>query len=140
MSEKKKLSPVKTERRMSNPPSSPQTLEAVDGRGRAKGAPSVAEGLRAANRSEMQLANFEAASKLFHSRKFREAHELCLRAAEGPERDVAHRARLHAAMCAQRFQQPEVRCETVEDYYNYGIALLNARKVEEARRSQVRDV
>jgi tetratricopeptide (TPR) repeat protein len=36
-------------------------------------------------------------------------------------------------MCAQRFQQAEVRCETVEDHYNYGVALLNARKVEEAR-------
>lgn len=132
MAEKKKLSPVKAERRMNNLPLSPQSSGGVDGRGGAKGL-RVTDGLPAGSRSEVQLANFEAASKLFHTRKFREAHDLFLRAAEGPERDVAHRARLHAAMCAQRFQQPEVRCETVEDHYNYGVALLNARKVEEAR-------
>jgi len=126
MAEKKKLSPVKTERRMNNLPD-------MDGRGSSKGARSMADGASGTNRSDMQLANFEAASKLFHTRKFREAHDLFLRAADGPERDVAHRARLHAAMCAQRFQQPEVRCETVEDHYNYGVALLNARKIEEAR-------
>ena len=133
MSDKKKLSPVKTERRMSNVTASPQNSGDLDGRLRARGTRSVTDGAPPANSSEAQLANFEAASKLFHSRKFREAHELFLRAAEGPERDVAHRARLHAAMCAQRFQQAEVRCETVEDHYNYGVALLNARKVEEAR-------
>lgn len=129
MADKKKLSPVKTERRMSNLPVSPPDSGDVDGRGVGRG---MREGA-SASRSETQLADFEAASKLFHSRKFREAHELFLRAAEGPERDVAHRARLHAAMCAQRFEQPEVRCDTVEDHYNYGIALLNARKMDEAR-------
>ena len=128
MAEKKKLSPVKTERRINNVP---QNSGDVDGRGSSKGARSAADGT--SNKSDLQLANFEAASKLFHTRKFREAHDLFLRAADGPERDVAHRARLHAAMCAQRFQQPEVRCETVEDHYNYGVALLNARKIEEAR-------
>ncbi|HLI86827.1 MAG TPA: hypothetical protein VKV17_23170 [Bryobacteraceae bacterium] len=83
-------------------------------------------------RPDKQLADFESASKLFHSRKFREARELFLRAAEGPERDVAHRARLHAAMCNQRLEQPEVHCETAEDYYNYGVALLNTRQSREA--------
>jgi tetratricopeptide (TPR) repeat protein len=133
MADKKKLSPVKTEKRITNLPVSPENPGDLDGRGSAKGLRSVTHGLPATNKSEAQLADFEAASKLFHARKFREAHDLFLRAAEGPERDVAHRARLHAAMCAQRFQQSEVRCETVEDHYNYGVALLNARKVEEAR-------
>ena len=133
MAEKKKLSPVKTERRMSNLPGSPPNSGGVDGRGVARGTRSTSDGAPGASKSETQLAEFEAASKLFHSRKFREAHDLFLRAAEGPERDVAHRARLHAAMCAQRFEQPEVRCDTVEDHYNYGIALLNARKMDEAR-------
>jgi tetratricopeptide (TPR) repeat protein len=108
--------------------------------------PKNKDGLRAASASrdgtgappgpvqpDKQLANFEAASKLFHARKFREARKLFLLAAEGPERDVAHRARLHAAMCDQRLdQQPEVDCRTAEDHYNYGVALLNTRKVPEA--------
>jgi tetratricopeptide (TPR) repeat protein len=131
MADKKKLSPVKTERRISNLPVSPLNSGDVDGRG-ARGTRSGNDGMPA-SRSETQLADFEAASKLFHSRKFREAHDLFLRAAEGPERDVAHRARLHAAMCSQRFEHSEVRCDTVEDHYNYGIALLNARKMDEAR-------
>ena len=133
MAEKKKLSPVKTERRITNMPASPGNSGDVDGRGSVKALRSVTDGLPATSKSDVQLANFEAASKLFHARKFREAHELFLSAAEGPERDVAHRARLHAAMCAQRFEQPEVRCDTVEDHYNYGVALMNARMVEEAR-------
>jgi tetratricopeptide (TPR) repeat protein len=83
--------------------------------------------------ASQQLTNFEAASKLFHLRKFREARDLFLKAAEGPERDVAHRAQLHATMCSRRLDQPEVRCESAEDYYNYGVALLNTRKVDEAR-------
>jgi len=133
MPEKKKLSPAKVERRMSNFPATPPNSEHSDGRNSPPGTRSGTGPLPRASSPETQLANFEAASKLFHTRRFREAHELFLRAAEGSERDVAHRARLHAAMCAQRFQQPEVRCETVEDHYNYGVALLNARKVEEAR-------
>jgi len=133
MAEKKKLSPVKTERRMNNLPVSTQNAGDVDGRGSAKGPRAVTDRTSATGRAEVQLADFEAASKLFHTRKFREAHELFLRAAEGPESDVAHRARLHAAMCAQRFEHSEVRCETVEDHYNYGVALLNARKVDDAR-------
>ena len=71
--------------------------------------------------------------KLFHSRKLQEARELFLQAAAGPERDVAHRAKLHARMCEHRLQQPSVTLQTAEDFYNYGIALLNTRKVEEAR-------
>jgi len=35
-----------------------------------------------------QLAAFEAAMKVFHARKFKEARELCEHAAAGPERDL----------------------------------------------------
>jgi tetratricopeptide (TPR) repeat protein len=83
--------------------------------------------------ADKQLRNFESASKLFHSRKFKEARELFLEAADGPERDVAHRAQLHASMCERRLQQPAVSLRTAEDFYNYGVALLNTRKVDEAR-------
>jgi tetratricopeptide (TPR) repeat protein len=83
-------------------------------------------------RPEKQLADFQAASKLFHARKFREARELFLAAAEGPERDVAHRAGLHAAMCNQRLEQPAVQCQTAEECYNYGVALLNTRQGRDA--------
>jgi tetratricopeptide (TPR) repeat protein len=63
----------------------------------------------------------------------KEARELFLEAAAGPERDVAHRAKLHASMCDRRLDVPSVNLRTAEDYYNYGVALLNTRKVEESR-------
>ncbi len=84
--------------------------------------------------TQKQLATFESAMKLFHARKLREARELFRNATEGPERDVAQRARLHIAMCDRRLEQAQVSMSSAEDYYNYGVALLNQRNVFEARR------
>src|SRR2546430_7875611 len=80
-----------------------------------------------------QRAAFEAAMKLFHARKFKEARDHFQEAATGPERDVAQRARVHIAMCERRLQQGAVQLGSAEEYYNYGVALLNARNVPEAR-------
>jgi tetratricopeptide (TPR) repeat protein len=82
---------------------------------------------------QRQLAAFEAAMKHFHARQFQEAKALFEQASGGPERDVAQRARLHIAMCERRIGQPAVQLRTAEEYYNYGVALLNARKTPEAR-------
>ena len=82
---------------------------------------------------EKQLGSFEAAMKLFHARELRQARELFLLAAEGPGRDVAHRARLHAAMCDRRLEQTTPNLRSAEDYYTYGVAQINARNVAEAR-------
>jgi tetratricopeptide (TPR) repeat protein len=81
----------------------------------------------------MQLGSFEAAMKLFHARDLREARELFRKAADGPERDIANRARLHSSMCDRRLDQIAPNLGTAEDYYNYGVALLNTRKVPDAR-------
>jgi tetratricopeptide (TPR) repeat protein len=83
--------------------------------------------------SDKQFRSFEAAMKLFHARKFKEAREAFVAAADGPERDVANRARLHAAMCDRRLEQPVVEIHSAEDHYNYGVALLNTRKLADAR-------
>jgi len=83
--------------------------------------------------SQSQLAVFEAAMRLFHARNLAKAREQFQQAAAGPERDVAQRARLHIAMCDRRLQQEIPTLRSAEDYYNYGIALINTRKVVEAR-------
>ena len=72
--------------------------------------------------------------RLFHEHKLAEARGKFLEAAEGPERDISNRARLRSAMCDRRTQEPAVSLSTPEDYYNYGVALMNARNLEEARR------
>jgi tetratricopeptide (TPR) repeat protein len=70
--------------------------------------------------------------KLFHARQLREAREVFLQAVAGPERDIANRARMHIAMCDRHLQQTTLNLRSAEDYYNYGIALINSRKVAEA--------
>ena len=80
-----------------------------------------------------QLAAFEAAMKLFHARQFGDARVLFQQAAAGAERDVGQRAQVHIAMCDRRLEQTAVTFGTAEECYNYGVALINARNVGEAR-------
>ena len=131
MPDKKKSPAAKnTDRRMSKPQGSkPTKSEPTRSAATRDGAVAVAQPLMAAR----QLASFEAAMKLFHARKLQEARDLFATAAEGPERDVAQRARLHISMCDRRLQQATVTLKSAEDYYNYGVALLNARNIGEAR-------
>ena len=127
MPDKKKATVSKmNERRLTNPETS-KTQPAATGRSGAAAAPQ-------AGNSQDQFAAFEAAVRLFHARQFKEARELFLRAVPGPERDVAHRAQLHATMCERRLQQAPVSLRTAEDHYNYAIALLNTRQIDEARK------
>jgi tetratricopeptide (TPR) repeat protein len=132
MSEKKKAPTKITDSRMDTPNPSKNSKNPESPRlpgSTRPGAPSAAQKVTA----EIQLHHFETGMKLFHARKFKEARESLLSAAEGPERDVAHRAQLHAKMCQQRLPQPAVNLATAEECYNYGVAMLNTRKTEEAR-------
>lgn len=128
MPEKKKTPVSKSvETRMSKPPV-PKIAKVPDPERPPDGA-SVGQPLN----SQTQLAAFEAAMKLFHARKLKDARDLFVAAREGPESDVAQRARLHVAMCDRRLEQAPVNFESAEDHYNYGVALLNTRKLAEAR-------
>ena len=80
-----------------------------------------------------QLAAFDAAIKLFHARQFTEARVIFQQATEGAERDVAQRAQLHIAMCDRRLQPTAITLGSAEEYYTYGVALINARNIAEAR-------
>jgi tetratricopeptide (TPR) repeat protein len=95
----------------------------------ADGRVAVAQPLNAGR----QRSSFEAAMKLFHTRELQQARVLFEAATVGPESDVAQRARLHIAMCDRRLQQLPVTLKSAEDYYNYGVALINTRNIGEAR-------
>jgi tetratricopeptide (TPR) repeat protein len=133
MAEKKKTQATKgADRRMTKP----QALKPVKTVEPPRMAPAARSGAVAVAQTlnpQKQLSSFEAAMKLFHARKFKEAREQFDRATQGPERDVAQRAKLHMAMCDRRLQQATVNLRSAEDYYNYGIALINTRNVLEAR-------
>jgi tetratricopeptide (TPR) repeat protein len=131
MSEKKKTVAAKSVERMNK-----QTVSKTPGAEEPQRAISreAAVAVEQLLDSAKQLSAFEAAMKLFHARNLQEAREQFVLASEGPERDVAQRARLHIAMCDRRLQQTSVQLQSAEDYYNYGIALINTRNVVEARK------
>ena len=127
----KKMPPTvqkNTDRRMTKPPATKTVKAPEAGRApapRAAAAP-VSDGPK-------QLGNFEAAMKLFHARQLKEARDLFQKAAAGPERDVANRALMHIAMCDRRLSQEAPALRSADDYYNYAVALINTRKLAEAR-------
>jgi tetratricopeptide (TPR) repeat protein len=132
MPEKKKTTVAKSpDARVTKarPPTPARTAESA----RAAGPSSTAPGGPQPASAQKQFSTFEQAMKVFHARSLKEARDLFRLAAEGPERDVADRARLHVSMCDRRLEQATVSLGSAEDCYNYGIALLNTRNAAEAR-------
>jgi len=131
MAEKKKTTAAKTtDRRMTKPQAS-KPLKAPEPVRATVPTRTGAAAVTQPNNTAKQLSNFEAAIKLFHARNFKDAKELFERAAEGPERDVSNRARMHTTMCERRLQQTVVvNLRSAEEYYNYGVALLNTKSLE----------
>lgn len=80
---------------------------------------------------------FESAMRLFHARKFAEARELFGKAAEGPSREIAHKAKLQRSMCEQRLSDGDAVCKSAEDHYNYAVALINSRELNKAKKHLV---
>lgn len=85
-----------------------------------------------------QIKLFGQAIELFHKREYSKAQALFERAAEGPMRDMAHSARSHVRMCQSRSAPAERVLESADDYYHYGLALLNQRRLAEAERHLAR--
>jgi tetratricopeptide (TPR) repeat protein len=128
MPEKKNPTQEYPERRMTKP----QASKVNNLPEPAKSTPPAHSPGAAANPST-QFTCFEAGMKLFHTRQFKEARDMFAQAVRGPERDVANRAQLHLAMCDRRLHQATVTLGSAEDYYNYGVALINSRNLPEAR-------
>jgi tetratricopeptide (TPR) repeat protein len=100
----------------------------------------VAELERIKKAKELQLAEerqamqYGKAMRHFNSRHFDRALELFKEIIEGPHPTLRHRARVHAKICRQQKQEGKVQLNTAEEYYNYGIKLMNERSLEEAER------
>jgi len=83
--------------------------------------------------AEAQLKTFEQAIHLFNARKFAQARELFAKAAAGPNKEMAHNADLHVRMCDSRLEKPVVQLKTVEELYNFGVAMINTRSLADAQ-------
>src|SRR5689334_19372037 len=59
-------------------------------------------------RAPDQLEVFDAAIKLFHARKYKEARERFLVSMRGGDRGIAHKSGLHVRMCDQRLEEQSV--------------------------------
>jgi tetratricopeptide (TPR) repeat protein len=83
---------------------------------------------------KLQLKNFERGIQLLNRKNYREAREFFEKAKSGPSREVAANAQLHIAMCDRRLAAPAPEPKSAEDHYNYGVALINNRNLDQARK------
>ena len=77
---------------------------------------------------------FERAIQLLHKRSFREAKEMFEKARNGPNLEIAANAVTHVRMCERRLAAPLPEPKSAEGHYNYAIALINLRTLDQARR------
>jgi tetratricopeptide (TPR) repeat protein len=81
----------------------------------------------------IQLKTYEEAIGLFSKSKFTEAQQRFLEAAHGPASHIADKARSYAQVCERRTASFDLKLNTAEDHFNYGVERLNARDVARAR-------
>lgn len=81
-----------------------------------------------------QLKAYEEGLKQFQQQKFQRAKEALERVVEGPNKELADRARIHLRICAQRLSRPaQPAPKSAEDHYNQGIAMMNLGRWDDAR-------
>lgn len=81
--------------------------------------------------AQLQAAvkNFGAASRYFNHQNYAKAKGLFKKALIGASREVAERARVHINLCEQKLAKPAPSPKAAADYYNLGVAELNARSL-----------
>jgi len=84
--------------------------------------------------TQQQLKAYEEGLKQFQQQKFPRAKQALERVLEGPNKELADRARTHLRICDQRVSRaPEPPAKSAEDHYNQGIAMMNLGRWDEAR-------
>jgi Tfp pilus assembly protein PilF len=84
--------------------------------------------------AKLQYKSFERGIQLLNKRNFREAKEYFEKARTGPSLEICSNAQSHVRMCDRRLASPAPEPKSSEERYNYGIALINARNLELARK------
>jgi tetratricopeptide (TPR) repeat protein len=81
---------------------------------------------------QRQVEQYEKGVDHFNARKFSRALHLLEKAAEGPNASLRHRANVYAEICRKQIGSGKVELKTAEDHYNYGVKLMNDRRLTEA--------
>jgi tetratricopeptide (TPR) repeat protein len=79
------------------------------------------------------VQNFEAGMKYLQSQKFDKAEPLLTRVVEGPDKALADRARVYLNICKQQLARTATSFKSLEEHYDYAIALMNKGDYDEAR-------
>jgi tetratricopeptide (TPR) repeat protein len=82
---------------------------------------------------KLQFKAFDRGIQLFQKRNFKEAKEMFEKASQGPNREMGSNALSHIRMCERRLAAPPPAPKSAEEHYNYGIALINMRNLDQAR-------
>ena len=86
------------------------------------------------NAYEKALAAYEIAMKAFHKKNYAKALEALTSFIEKypEEKELVDRAHLYIVICSQHLSPEEIVLETHDDYYRYGVYLMNNGDFEEA--------
>jgi tetratricopeptide (TPR) repeat protein len=93
---------------------------------------STAEMDRSDPQFKAALKSFTAAAHYFRKQNYSKAQELFEKVADSPARELAERARVHLVLCEQKLVRPAPAPKTAGEYYDLGVAELNARHLEVA--------
>lgn len=84
--------------------------------------------------TQQQLKAYEEGVKQFQQQKFARAKQALERVLEGPNKELADRARVHLRISDQRLTRvSEPVLKGAEDHYNQGIAMMNLARWDDAR-------
>jgi tetratricopeptide (TPR) repeat protein len=78
-------------------------------------------------RYQAAVKSFETAARAFRKQNYKKAKEILEKLVNGEVREVAERARIHLRLCEQKLSRPAPPPRGAEDFYNLGVAALNAR-------------
>jgi len=78
------------------------------------------------------VKSFESAVRFFHKQNYERAREILAKLVDGRAPEVAERARIYLRMCEQKLARPRAALRSAHDYYDLGVAQLNARDLDAA--------
>ena len=84
--------------------------------------------------AKLQYKTFERGIQLLHKRNYSQAKEMFEKARQGPSLEISSNAQSHVRMCERRMAAPPPEPKSAEEFYNFGVALINLRKLDQARR------
>jgi len=102
------------------------------GRTNGKSARTIAEIDRSDPQFQAALKSFTAAARHFHKQNYEKAQELFEKVASSEVRELAVRARVHLALCENKLGRQAPAPKSATDFYDLGVAELNARHLERA--------